>query len=242
MASVINSVINRRVLTTFIASSLILLERYDESDEWLNYDVLRLMFREESQLTHLSPKVGGGIIGSRKLGNVKQLPSSTVPSPQSPTPLSRYLRLTTFADCDSPPDPSSSTNASINASTSSLPPTDDYPYFSPWHRSLMRKHLTRSIYTSLKDLSTPNSYTLNDVIKSGTACGYSLPRNMGCMAGDYESYGLFKTFFDPIIREYHDFSPNSRHITDIDPEHLKHVEVRWEAGDVEVTQQRKHTN
>lgn len=85
----------------------------------------------------------------------------------------------------------------------------------------MRKHLTPEVFAQLKVLRTSNNYTINDVIKSGTACGYSLPRNMGCMAGDYESYQIFKPFFDPVIREYHDFSPTSRHTTDIDPGHLK---------------------
>jgi hypothetical protein len=50
----------------------------------------------------------------------------------------------------------------------------------------MRKHLSREVFDDLNGKTTTNGYTINDVVKSGTACGYSLPRNMGCMAGDYE--------------------------------------------------------
>ncbi|GMH65718.1 hypothetical protein TrLO_g14490 [Triparma laevis f. longispina] len=100
---------------------------------------------------------------------------------------------------------------------------DDYPYFSKYHQSLMRKHLTNEVYTKLLPLRTSNGYTINDVIACGTTCGYSLPRSMGCMAGDYESYSLFAPFFSPIIKEYHDFSPKSRHTTDLNPGHLKSV-------------------
>ena len=65
--------------------------------------------------------------------------------------------------------------------------------------------------------------TLNDIISCGTACGYSVARNMGVMAGDYESYTLFAPLLNNIIREYHDFSPTSRHTTDLNPGHLKSV-------------------
>ena len=46
---------------------------------------------------------------------------------------------------------------------------------------------------------------------------------MGVMAGDYESYTLFAPLLNNIIREYHDFSPTSRHTTDLNPGHLKSV-------------------
>ena len=60
------------------------------------------------------------------------------------------------------------------------PPTpSDYPYFSSWHRSYMRKYLTPTVYDCLVNLKTSNGYSLNDLISCGCATGYSIPRNMG---------------------------------------------------------------
>jgi hypothetical protein len=93
--------------------------------------------------------------------------------------------LTTFSKFDSSNAKFDSSNASCD-SGDGIEVLDEFPYFSHWHRSLMRKHLSKEVFEELKGRKTSNGYTINDVIKSGTACGYSLPRNMGCMAGDYE--------------------------------------------------------
>ncbi len=88
----------------------------------------------------------------------------------------------------------------------------------------MRKHLTPKVYESLLPLKTRYGVTIDSIISCGTACGYHIPRSMGCMAGDHESYTLFKPFFDPIIAEYHGFSPGGKHVTDLDSGRLSSVE------------------
>jgi creatine kinase len=116
------------------------------------------------------------------------------------------------------------TAPSSTPSSTALPFVEsDYPYFSAWNNSLLRRHLTPEIYNTLSPLATSNGYTLNDLIQCGCATGYSLPRNMGVMTGDYECYSLFKPLLDPIIAHYHQFKDGSRHITDMDHEKLSNT-------------------
>ena len=118
------------------------------------------------------------------LGRKRKIPTATVGSSRSASELSgveRWLGLTTLSKFDS-----SRADCDSVGVGGIEPPADEYPYFSHWHRSLMRKHLSREVFDDLNGKTTTNGYTINDVVKSGTACGYSLPRNMGCMAGDYE--------------------------------------------------------
>ena len=82
------------------------------------------------------------------------------------------------ASCDAS-DPSHSTS-DPNSSSSSAAAPGAYPNFSRYHTSFMRRHLTPSVYASLSSRSVPGTgETLDDVISCGTACGYSIARNMG---------------------------------------------------------------
>ena len=44
------------------------------------------------------------------------------------------------------------------------------------------------------------------------------------MTGDYECYDIFSPLLNPIINEYHQFNEHSRHVTDLDPGHLKDLD------------------
>jgi hypothetical protein len=45
---------------------------------------------------------------------------------------------------------------------------------------------------------------------------------VGCVAGDEESYTVFKDLFDPIIQDRHGgFKPTDKHKTDLNHENLK---------------------
>lgn len=45
---------------------------------------------------------------------------------------------------------------------------------------------------------------------------------VGCVAGDEESYEVFKELFDPIISDRHGgYKPTDKHLTDLNWENLK---------------------
>ena len=92
-----------------------------------------------------------------------------------------------------------------------------YPRLPSDCNSLLCKYLTPEIYEALKDKETRYGYTLDQLIRSGIENPDS---SIGVYAGDEETYELFSPLLDPIIREYHGFGPESRHISDMDPEYL----------------------
>lgn len=83
-----------------------------------------------------------------------------------------------------------------------------YPLFTEQCRSLLKKHLTREVFDQLKDRQTANGYQFMQVINSGVI---NQDSHVGVYAGDAESYDLFSALFDPIIADYHDFSPKATH-------------------------------
>lgn len=45
---------------------------------------------------------------------------------------------------------------------------------------------------------------------------------VGCVAGDEESYEVFKALFDPIIEDRHGgYQPSDEHKTDLNPDNLQ---------------------
>lgn len=66
--------------------------------------------------------------------------------------------------------------------------------------SLMKKHLTPSVYNRLKDKVTNYGGTLADCIRSG--CMH-LKSHCGIYASDPDAYDTFSDVFYPVIREYH---------------------------------------
>lgn len=45
---------------------------------------------------------------------------------------------------------------------------------------------------------------------------------VGCVAGDEESYEVFKELLDPVIQDRHGgYKPTDKHKTDLNPENLK---------------------
>ncbi len=84
-------------------------------------------------------------------------------------------------------------------------------------KSLMAKYLTKEIFEELKDKKTSNNYGIEDVIKSGVE---NLDSGIGAYVGDEESYELFAPLFDPIIKEYHGFSKEDKHKSNLNPNDL----------------------
>lgn len=84
-------------------------------------------------------------------------------------------------------------------------------------KSLLAKYLTQEVYNELKDKKTSNGFTLAQAINSGVK---NLDSGIGAYVGDEESYELFAPLFDPIIEEYHGFSKNDKHKSNLNPDDL----------------------
>uniref|UniRef100_A0A8C0J8F7 creatine kinase n=1 Tax=Chelonoidis abingdonii TaxID=106734 RepID=A0A8C0J8F7_CHEAB len=103
-----------------------------------------------------------------------------------------------------------------------LPPDEEYPDLSA-HNNHMAKVLTLDLYKKLRDRITPSGFTLDDVIQTGVDNpGHPFIMTVGCVAGDEESYEVFKALFDPIIQDRHGgYKPTDQHKTDLNPDHLQ---------------------
>jgi len=69
-------------------------------------------------------------------------------------------------------------------------------------KSLLKKHLTKEIFDSLKNKKTSFGSSLLDCIQSGCE---NLDSGFGIYAPDAEAYSLFGAIFDPMIADYHGF-------------------------------------
>ena len=92
-----------------------------------------------------------------------------------------------------------------------------YPNLPKECKSMLCKHLSRDVFEVLKDKRTANGFRLEDAINSGVE---NIDSGIGVYAGDEESYRLFAPLFDPIIEEYHGFTPNDRHQSSLNPDEL----------------------
>uniref|UniRef100_A0A2K5KSL0 Creatine kinase M-type n=1 Tax=Cercocebus atys TaxID=9531 RepID=A0A2K5KSL0_CERAT len=101
-------------------------------------------------------------------------------------------------------------------------PEEEYPDLSK-HNNHMAKVLTLDLYKKLRDKETPSGFTLDDVIQTGVDNpGHPFIMTVGCVAGDEESYEVFKELFDPIISDRHGgYKPTDKHKTDLNHENLK---------------------
>lgn len=82
---------------------------------------------------------------------------------------------------------------------------------------MLCKQLTPEIFDALKDKKTSNGYTLAQAINSGVK---NIDSGIGVYAGDEETYALFSPLFDPIIEEYHGFTPTDKHQSNLNPADL----------------------
>uniref|UniRef100_A0A8C9V3T0 creatine kinase n=1 Tax=Scleropages formosus TaxID=113540 RepID=A0A8C9V3T0_SCLFO len=91
------------------------------------------------------------------------------------------------------------------------------------HNNHMAKVLTMEMYERLRDKQTPSGFTLDDVIQTGVDNpGHPFIMTVGCVAGDEETYVVFKDLLDPVIEDRHGgYKPTDKHKTDLNPDHLK---------------------
>lgn len=93
----------------------------------------------------------------------------------------------------------------------------NYPHFPKECTSLLCKHLSPEIFETLKDKKTANGFTLEQAIHSGIQ---NVDSGIGVYAGDEETYNVFATLFDPIIKEYHGFAKEDKHKSNLNPNDL----------------------
>jgi len=91
------------------------------------------------------------------------------------------------------------------------------PEFPPSCKSLLSKHLTKDIYNELTNKETSNGFTLEKAMASGLV---NLDSGIGIYAGDIESYDTFDLLFDPIIKNYHGFEKDEKHVSNLNSEDL----------------------
>ncbi|SMC47802.1 creatine kinase/arginine kinase [Desulfocicer vacuolatum DSM 3385] len=87
----------------------------------------------------------------------------------------------------------------------------NFPVFSKKSTALAGKHLTESVFSTLKEKKTPNGFSLPMALASGIKNHDS---GIGIYAGDAESYAVFSAVFSPLIEEYHGIPPGTPHGTD----------------------------
>lgn len=93
----------------------------------------------------------------------------------------------------------------------------EYPTFPDGCTSKLCKHLSKETFEGLKDKQTNSGFTLQQAIHSGVENPDS---GIGVYAGDAESYTIFAPLFDPIIEDYHGFSKNDSHKSNLNPDDL----------------------
>uniref|UniRef100_A0A7N6AVB5 creatine kinase n=1 Tax=Anabas testudineus TaxID=64144 RepID=A0A7N6AVB5_ANATE len=91
------------------------------------------------------------------------------------------------------------------------------------HNNHMAKVLTLEMYTNLRDKETPSGFTLDDVIQTGVDNpGHPFIMTVGCVAGDEETYEVFKDLMDPVIEDRHGgYKPTDKHKTDLNSDNLQ---------------------
>ncbi|XP_054643638.1 creatine kinase, testis isozyme-like isoform X2 [Dunckerocampus dactyliophorus] len=98
---------------------------------------------------------------------------------------------------------------------------DEFPDLSQ-HKNHMAKFLTLDLYTTLKARSTRSGFTVDGVIQTGVDNpGHPYIMTVGCVAGDEESYEVYKELFDLVIEDRHGgYKPTDTHKTDLNPDNL----------------------
>merc|ERR1719322_1996911 len=83
--------------------------------------------------------------------------------------------------------------------------------------------LTLDLYNSLRGKMTPSGFTVDNAIQTGVDNpGHPYIMTVGAVAGDEESYEVFKELFDVIIDDRHNgYGPDRIHPTDLDSSKIK---------------------
>ncbi|RHY56695.1 hypothetical protein DYB26_000256 [Aphanomyces astaci] len=102
------------------------------------------------------------------------------------------------------------------------PEYNNYPVLTPKHKSLMAKHITPEIYAKLAGRKTSLGYTLDQAIQTGVDTPHL---GVGIVAGDEDSFTVFKELMDPIIEGWHGYKPEDKHHSDLDYTKIKNGDI-----------------
>merc|ERR1712193_235151 len=96
----------------------------------------------------------------------------------------------------------------------------DLSKHSSFFAEVMRANL--GLWDKLKDKETKLGVNIGHCIKTGVDNkGHPMIKTVGAVAGDEESYELFKEFFDPVISARHNgYAADAKHPTDMNPANL----------------------
>ncbi|XP_075883749.1 creatine kinase, testis isozyme-like [Nelusetta ayraudi] len=109
-----------------------------------------------------------------------------------------------------------------NMSINRTPAEEDYPDLTK-HNNVMAKKLTKDIYVKLKGKATKSGFDIDKAIQTGVDNpGHPFIMTVGCVAGDEETYEVFKDLMDLVIEDRHGgYKPTDKHKTDLNPANLK---------------------
>jgi len=95
------------------------------------------------------------------------------------------------------------------------------------HNSFFSENMSPELYNKLKDKKTKLGVNLGTCIKTGVDNkGHPMIKTCGIVAGDEESYELFKELFDPIISARHNgYAADAKHPTDLDINKLSDTKI-----------------
>jgi len=88
-----------------------------------------------------------------------------------------------------------------------------FPLFPEGTNSLLSKHLSKEVWTELKDSKDKHGFSFKQAIFSGCK---NTDSGIGVYAGSHDSYHAFVPLFDNIIESYHSHKKDDKHISNMD--------------------------
>eukprot|EP01059_Diplonema_ambulator_P009507 TRINITY_DN19404_c0_g1_i1.p1 TRINITY_DN19404_c0_g1~~TRINITY_DN19404_c0_g1_i1.p1 ORF type:complete len:401 (+),score=56.86 TRINITY_DN19404_c0_g1_i1:35-1204(+) len=97
---------------------------------------------------------------------------------------------------------------------------DEYPDLSG-STHLMGGVLDRALWKANYHKMTHKGFTFNDAIQAGVDNQIAKPEDPGCVAGDEESFFVFKDLYNPIIRAKHGWNLDGEQTQDLNPDKIR---------------------
>ena len=93
-----------------------------------------------------------------------------------------------------------------------------YPIFPPGTNSLLKKYMTRELWSNMKGLTDEAGFSFKQAIFRGCKNTDTI---IGIVAGSHNSYHAFAEIFDKIIEDYHGHAKQAKHTTNLNAADLK---------------------
>lgn len=97
-----------------------------------------------------------------------------------------------------------------------------YTLFSTGPIILEMTDLSVAFFTKSSALTCRNRLTMFYINPSPYLLGHPFIMTVGCVAGDEDTYEVFKELLDPVIEDRHGgYKPTDKHKTDMNPDNLQ---------------------